>query len=136
MKNSSRDNLALASSYSGMIGGQPNYTEEPFSTAWLGFNNFGFRRGGDEITNSYLISGDNERVTNSGQKSDTTPCQQWDPKLEKDSSGFCVQASDAIVDCKKTDPNGDEIDKAHHVSLQKGFRRFVEYKNLPQWMKV
>jgi hypothetical protein len=142
MKNSSNQNLSLMSPNPGLIGGQPNYTDQQFSSAWIGFNNFGTpfqNERGPEIndkdyTDSYLIDGANQRVTNSGQKSTNLECQEWDPKVKKDSKGFCTQSSDAVVDC---DAGTEENENNNlDICMKQGSIRFLESKMLPQWMKV
>lgn len=139
MKNSSNQNLSLSSPDPGTIGGYPNYTEQQFSSSWIGFNNFGTpfdTKKGPEISdqdysNSYLINGANERVTNSGQKADQLQCQSWVPRVEKGSDGYCLQGSDATVECT-TENGNDNLS----TCMQQGSVRFIENKMLPQWMKV
>jgi hypothetical protein len=137
MKNSSKDNKAIPSPNVGQIGGQPNYTTQQYSSRWNGFNDFGApfdTQSGPEIfdsnyTNSYLISGTNERVTNSGQRSDSTRCQDWYPVLQKDSAGFCVQGSDAMVDCVDPDRNVLTCDG-------QGAKRFLDSKMKTRWERL
>jgi hypothetical protein len=137
MKNTATNNKILPSPNPGQIGGQPNYTTQKFSSRWNGFNDFGApfdQQTGPEThnynyTNSYLIDGANERVTNSGQKSSSTKCQSWYPALKKDNKGFCVQASDAMVEC-------DQPNQNIWNCRGQGADRFVESKMQPRWEKV
>lgn len=125
MKNSANSNLSLPSLDEGVIGGQPNYTEQTFSSRWIGFNNFGSPFSDQNTySDSYLIDGGNQRVLNSGQKGDL-PAQDWFPIVQKDSMGFATQASDAMV------PYG-----TLSVNKSPGGRRFLKSKMSPRWKTV
>jgi hypothetical protein len=134
MNMSSPDNLALPSQNVGKIGALPNYTKQEMSSRWSGFNNFGspfsLQKGpavnNDNFSNSYLIDGGNQRVTNSGQKG-KLPCQNWWPHVQKGSHEFCTQGSDAMVPCKSTNVNSCK---------GQGGQRFLRDKMGARWKKV
>lgn len=128
MKNSSQDNLSLPSKDIGNVGGYPNYTDQAeTSRVAAGFNSFGhpFETNPNEYSNSYLLDGANRRVCNSGQKCPNLPAQDWWPTLEKDSEGFAVQASDALVNCR-----------SKSISGCKDKKRFLASKFQPRWKSV
>ena len=143
MKNSSVDNLALPSPNAGKIGGQPNYTKQRYSSRWVGFNGFGspfdLQKGPDvkdeNYSNSYTISGGNERVCNSGQKCDNLRCQDWWPTVKKGSHGFCTQGSDAMVPCKTENLLGEPNRNVNSCKGQ-GANRFLRDKMGARWKKV
>lgn len=124
MKNSALNGLSLPSANNGTIGGQPNYTQQEYTPSWFGYNNFGSPIG--NLSNSYLIDGSNQRVSNPGQKTNLE-CPNWWPLVSKGSHQFCTQGSDAMVPCKSR-----TIGKCKGS----GGRRFLKSKNTPQWKKV
>lgn len=126
MANSTDSNFAASSPFSGKIGGQPNYTTDEYTTRWIGFNSFPFEENQIEATNSYTISGANERVCNPGQKCNLK-CEDWFPRLHKDSEGYCVQGSDSMVNCSSRNVNNCE---GH------GKKEFIDYKNQPIYKTV
>lgn len=130
MKNSTPDNYAMPTVTKGNIGGYPNYTEKDESVRWIGFNNFPYENPHqtDDLSNSYTITGANQRVCNPGQKCDNLPCQPWWPNVKKSNAdGYCTQGSDALVTCT--------VDHKNVNNCPEG-ERFVTYKNEPQWKKV
>lgn len=124
MKNSARSNLAAPSPDPGTIGGGRNYTTQTYSPSWIGFNNFGTP---SAPTNSYLLSGANERVCNSGQKCDALRAQDWWPRVQKGPKGFTTQGSDAMVPCHSRTVND---------CFGEGGRRFLKDKMGARWKKV
>lgn len=143
MKNSSNGNLAVPSPNAGKIGGQPNYTKQEFSSSWIGFNKFGFpfdlQRGAevnnDNYTNSYTLSGANERVCNSGQKCPNLRAQDWWPTIKKGPHGFATQGSDAMVPCKTVNQYGEPNRNINSCKGQ-GANRFLRDKMGARWKKV
>lgn len=121
MKNSGKNNSGLPSVDPGVIGGNFNYTGQMYNSSWIGFNNFGAPFSED---NSYLISGANQRVANSGQQS-IYPAQQWLPHVQKDSVGFVTQDSDSMV------PYGTSS-----IESSPGGKRFLQSKMVPNWKKI
>lgn len=134
MGNSAMNNLALPSPDPGKIGGGNNYMKQQFSSRWNGFNNFGspfsLQRGPaineDNYSNSYLIDGGNQRVTNSGQKG-RLPCQDWWPTVKKGTHGFCTQDSDAMVPCNS---------RTIQSCKGQGGERFLKNQFRARWKKV
>lgn len=128
MKNSGLNNLMIPTTKKGTIGGQSNYTEQDFSTSWNGFNNFGapfsLKEGKNSYSDSYLIDGSNQRVSNPGQKTNLA-CSNWWPFVNKDKHQFCTQGSDAIVPCK-----------SRTLNKCNGKNKFIENQNSSQWRKV
>lgn len=129
MINSTDENFASSSPLPGKIGGQPNYTTQEYTSRWIGFNNFGypFEENKTESSNSYTISGANQRVCNPGQKCPNLACEEWFPKLHKNSEGYCVQGSDSIVECNSRNVNNCK---------GKGKDEFINYKNQPRYKTV
>jgi hypothetical protein len=137
MAHSYSDNKAGSSNHPGKIGGGPNYTQKHF-TSWInGFNDFGSPFSNmetpattdDHYSNSYLVNGNNVRVENAGQKGDLKCGDSW-PHLEKNGSGFCTTANDAMVNCE---PSGQQ---ANSIQSCSGGNRFVISKMKPNWKKV
>lgn len=129
MKNSTKDNRIIEGPFGGVIGGQKSLENKPMSTRWIGFNNYPETEESKWESNSYLISGFNERVCNPGQKCPDLPCADWWPTLHKDKDGFCVQASDSMVDCKSIPKNID-------TCVGQGAEDLIKYKNQSQWRHV
>lgn len=129
MVNSTDSNYAASSPFSGKIGGQPNYSTDEYTTRWIGFNNFGypFEDNQTDASNSYLISGANERVCNPGQKCPKLKCGDSFPKIKKDSEGYCVQGSDSMVNCSSRNVNNCD---GH------GKKEFINYKQQPIYKTV
>jgi len=119
MKSSDQENRVIPGPYPGKIGGQANITLEEMSTRWIGFNNFGlpFDTLGDKdhTSDSYLIEGANQRVSNPGQNAQL-PCPGWWPTVKK-SGDYCIQSSDIML----TQPDLELLNKI---------------KEEPQWKKV
>lgn len=128
MKNSAMNNHILPSPDKGQIGGQPNYTEKEMTTSWIGFNNFPLPIDNpDNLSNSYLLQGANERVCNPGQKCDNLPAPNWWPTVKKDNKGYAVQGSDLLVTCNSVPKNINNCQEGN---------QFVRYKNEPEYKKV
>lgn len=125
MKNSAYSNKTIPSLDPGIISGYPNYTGQTYNSSWIGFNDFGYPFSkSNGITDSYLVTGANERVLNSGQQG-SLPVQDWLPKLAKDQYNFATQGSDAMVTCGSM-----------NVNSCKGGKRFLDDKMKPQWKKI
>lgn len=126
MLNSDDQNQMIPSKNDGSIGGYPNYTDK-ILTSWMnGFNNFGkpfikhkSATKNTDYSNSYLIDGSNERVENPGQDGHLK-CQDWWPKLNRNSQGVCTTDNSSIATCKNALSCGDT-------------QRFIESKMNPQW---
>lgn len=130
MKNSAPNNLAIPSPDPGQIGGQDNYTTKLFTTGMNGFQNFGspfaFQRGPqvfeDNYSNSYLITGGNQRVRNPGESRRgnlALECGSWWPTV---GGSNCVNGNSDLPDCKE-----GNVEKCV---------RFLQEKMTPEWMKV
>jgi hypothetical protein len=127
MKNASDDNIALPSINTGLIGGFPNYNGKDETTAWIGFNNFGypFNVKPNMTSNSYLLQGANKRVADPGRKADGLDCPNGWPVVEKGENDVCTISNDAIKMCEGDIENCGEAGQ-----------RFLKYKTEPQWKKV
>jgi hypothetical protein len=121
MINSNEDNSTVSSNKSGKVGGYPNYTDEHFTSWSYGVNDFGSN---GKISNSYLIDGANNRVTNNGQEGETS-CDDFWPQAKKDKQGFCTTGNSSIAHC-----NGKNL-----LDCKEGIR-YAEYKMKTQWEKV
>ena len=118
MAHSSKSNHSIPTFEKGEIGGQDNYTGKKFTTWLNGYNNFGGMPK-DEYSNSYLIDGANQRVTNAGQNGPLKCNDGW-PTTKKNSNGYCTISNDALVQCDHKE-----------CAL-----RFLKSKMEPRWKKV
>lgn len=123
MKNTAENNKLLPTPTKGKIGGQPNYTTKPETSAWIGFNSFPYNPDDPMIENSYTIDGANQRVLNPGQRGNL-PAPDWWPTVKKNNKGYAVQGSDLLVTC--TAPINQNIN-----TCEEG-KNFVIYKNMTQ----
>ena len=97
MARSTMDNQIKKPIFPGKIGGAPNYEDKPMTTEWIGFNSFP-ETNSNRITNSYLITGANQRVCNPGQQCPgNMPCSKFWPGAEKAKGNYCLQASDLLL---------------------------------------
>lgn len=130
MKNSAPNNLAVPSPDPGQIGGQDNYTTKMFSAGMNGFQNFGspfaFQLGpqvyDDDYSNSYLITGGNQRVRNPGESREGNPsleCGSWWPAV---GGSNCANGNSDLPAC-----NEGYLEKCV---------RFLQSKMTPEWKKV
>lgn len=126
MMRSTKENRVIKGPFDGVLGGQSNLEMKKMTPRWLGFNSFPYQDENSQWqSDSYLITGANERVCNPGQKCENLPCPDWWPHLTK-KDGYCVQDSDLLVNCKGENRNINTCDS----------KKFVEAKNESQWRKV
>jgi hypothetical protein len=120
MMNSTPDNSTKQSMFPGIISGGPNIEKKPITTDWIGFNSFPYSQmpeNAQNVYNSYLITGANERVCNPGQTCPGLSCATFWPENTKRGKGAatCLQNSDLLL----VNPN-----------------KFIRVKQRPQFVNV
>ena len=130
LKYTNSQNLSLPSADVGKIGGQPNYTGKMFTTDMNGFNNFGYpfsNQKGPQVydenySNSYLITGYNERVRNPGQPVKSNKVLKCGDFWPNATGRNCTNGNSDLKACKE-----GFLDQCY---------RFIQYKMIPEWERL